>query len=191
MLWAALRIYAKSLVGSFNKERALVGTFYEHCENFEKVRWQLQFPVSVTPVSRQPTVSSSSPVSRLHWSDAPHCCSSRDTADPCCRIVDCYHCCLMSACCSVRSDPLCLQLRLRGSVLLLCGCVTRAASVWRICDQAKQAAILSRYFLKLSKRPTQYCLFDDYKRCVTSNLSIISPKIVLLTVKNIQKNQNE
>ena len=64
---------------------------------------------------------------------------------------------------------------------------TRAASVWRICDQAKQAAILSRYFLKLSKRPTQYCLFDDYKRCVTSNLSIISPKIVLLAVENIQK----
>ena len=29
----------------------------------------------------------------------------------------------------------------------------------------------------LSKRPTQYCLFYDYKRCVSSNLSIISPKI--------------
>ena len=25
----------------------------------------------------------------------------------------------------------------------------------------------------LSKRPTQYCLFYDYKRCVSSNLSII------------------
>ena len=29
----------------------------------------------------------------------------------------------------------------------------------------------------LSKRPTQYCLFYDYKRCVSSNLSIISLKI--------------
>ena len=29
----------------------------------------------------------------------------------------------------------------------------------------------------LSKWPTQYCLFYDYKRCVSSNLSIISPKI--------------
>ena len=29
----------------------------------------------------------------------------------------------------------------------------------------------------LSKRPNQYCLFYDYKRCVSSNLSIISPRI--------------
>ena len=43
----------------------------------------------------------------------------------------------------------------------------------------------------LSKRPIQYCLFYDYKRCVTSNLSIISPKIVILSVKNIQKYKND
>ena len=29
----------------------------------------------------------------------------------------------------------------------------------------------------LSKRPNQYCLFYDYKSCVSSNLSIMSPKI--------------
>ena len=53
--------------------------------------------------------------------------------------------------------------------------------------------ILSRYFPKLSIGPNQYCLFVDYKykRCVTSNLSIISPKIVKLSVKNIQKIIND
>ena len=43
-------------------------------------------------------------------------------ADSCCRMVDCYHCCLMSACCSVRTDPLpvCSPGSSSGSVARCC-----------------------------------------------------------------------
>ena len=75
---------------------------------------------SVTPVSRQPTGSSSSPVSRLHWSAAPALLQGPRH----CRLLlqDCYHCPLMSACCSVRTDPLpvCSPGSSSGSVARCC-----------------------------------------------------------------------